>query len=162
MFCLKTDRADHDRKNGGGQRQSTDRGCWTCNSPHLQRNCKQFRQAHADEAYPESEPPQNGHNRSQNSRISSVIYLALLTISTSALLNLGKGFVGNRMVTTMLDSGTNVMAVYRKLVLKSDYTGRYIRCRTFSSRVDVFPQDSLLYRISRFMFDQFEANISTD
>lgn len=32
------------------------------------------------------------------------------------------------------------MAIDRKLVPKSAYTGKYIRCRTFSGRVETFPQ----------------------
>lgn len=32
------------------------------------------------------------------------------------------------------------MATDRRLVPKSEYTGKYIRCRTFSGRIESFPQ----------------------
>lgn len=76
-----------------------------CNGLNLQRHCRQFRQVHAVEAYRDSEPPQNGQCRSQNSPVSSTIYLALLATAVSAPLCFGKGFIGNRLVKMMFDSG---------------------------------------------------------
>lgn len=58
----------------------------------------------------------------------------------SAPLSLGKGFVGKKLVTTMYDSGTNIMVVDQRIVPKSAYTVKYNRCRTFSGRIEAFSQ----------------------
>lgn len=50
------------------------RGCWTCNGPHVQRNCRHFQQAHAVEGNTVTEPPQNSQCRTQDPRLSSTIY----------------------------------------------------------------------------------------
>lgn len=44
----------------------------------------------------------------------------------------------------MFYSGANVMAVDKRLIPKSAYTGKYIKCRTFSRKVEVFPQCRLI------------------
>lgn len=71
--------------------------------------------------------------------MSTSIYPALLAIPVSAPLSLGKGFVGDHLVSTIFVSGANIMAVDRRLVPKSPYMGRYIHCCTFSGRTEIFP-----------------------
>ncbi|BFZ03093.1 hypothetical protein BsWGS_06132 [Bradybaena similaris] len=68
----------------------------------------------------------------------------MLAIPESAPLKLGKGFIGQRLVTTMFDSGANIFGVDKKHLPKSAYTGKYIRCRAFSGRLEIYPQ-CLLY-----------------
>ncbi|BFZ06411.1 hypothetical protein BsWGS_09450 [Bradybaena similaris] len=68
----------------------------------------------------------------------------MLVIPESAPLKLGKGFIDQKRVRTMFDSGVNIFGVDKKHVPKSAYTGKYIRCRTFSARREIYPQ-CLLY-----------------
>lgn len=63
--------------------------------------------------------------------------------------------MGNLLLTTLFDSGANIMAVDRRLVTKSAYMGSYIPCLIFSGMVEtcVFPiavyQTSILHRSCR-------------
>lgn len=93
----------NDRGDGGGQRQEGIQSCWTCNGPHLQRLYRRARQANAVEGYAYLNQSQSNQDRPQDSRVSSVIYPALVTVPISAPLSLGKLFVGNRLVTKIQD-----------------------------------------------------------
>lgn len=63
--------------------------------------------------------------------------------------------MGNLLLTTLFHSGANIMAVDRRLVTKSAYTGSHIPCLIFSGMVEtcVFPiavyQTSILHRSCR-------------
>lgn len=46
----------------------------------------------------------------------------------------------------MFDSGANVAAIDCRIVAKSAYTGKYIRCRTFLDQVEIFLQCRLFIR----------------
>lgn len=48
----KSDIGDHDSRRGG-YKQATVKGCLMCNDPHLQRNRRKIREAHAAETYSE-------------------------------------------------------------------------------------------------------------
>lgn len=76
-----------------------------------------------------------------------MLYPALLAVSVSAPLMLGKGFVGQKFVNTLFDSGANIIGINlkKKHVLRSAYTGKYIRCRTFSGRLEIYHNVRCLY-----------------
>lgn len=85
--------------------------------------------------------------RKQNSNIGHKILERLIWYTPRYLwylchhqMKLERGFVGNGIVTVLYDSGVNVLAINRKLVPKSAYTGKYARCKTFSGRGDRFSQ----------------------
>lgn len=84
-----------------------------------------------------------GKLHSQDARVSNVIYSAFLAIHMTAPLNLGNRSVGKRLVSTLFDSGANIFGMDRRIVSISVYTGKCIHSRTFSGRVEVFPQCGL-------------------
>lgn len=75
---------------------------------------------------------------SQDARVLLTIYPDFLAIPVSAPLKLGRGFVGKKIAITLFDNGANIMAIDRKQVPKSAYTGKYVCCRKFSDRTEVF------------------------
>lgn len=122
-------------------------GCFRCGGPHMISNCHCYKQRNSTEEYIESESGrQQQHMRTQDARLQEWIYLAFLAIPVSAPLKLGKGFIGNRimiMINTLFDSGAKIMWVDRRTVPRSDYTGKYVHCRTFSCQVECFLQCQL-------------------
>lgn len=122
-------------------------GCFSCGGPHIQGHCRCYKQTNAAEGYTHPEPGQQPNQfRSQEARVSDTMYPVLLAIPVSATLSFGKGFVDNRLVSTLFDSGANTMAIDCRLVPRPSYTGKYVRCRTFSGRVKCFPQCRLFIR----------------
>lgn len=79
-------------------------------------------------------------------------------VPVSAPLTLGKGFVGQKLVKTLFDSGANIIGVDWKHVPKSVYTGKYIRCRTFSGCLEIYPQCRIFIR-TLFYTGLMEASI---
>lgn len=45
-------------------------------------------------------------------------------------------FVGERPVSVMFDIGANVFGTHKRSVPKAAYIGKYVKCRTFSGRVE--------------------------
>lgn len=54
-------------------------------------------------------------------------------------MKLDMSFVGEQSVSELFDAGVNVFGINRKMVPKSVYNSKYIRCRAFSWRVERFP-----------------------
>lgn len=81
--------------------------------------CRRIHPGNSAEEYYNPEPNQMS---SQDASVSSTIYPAFLAITVAAPLNLGKGFVGKKLVKTLYELGVNVMATDPKLVPKSAYT----------------------------------------
>lgn len=70
----------------------------------------------------------------------------LVVVKDKQVIEVAGHIMGHTSKDTVDDSGANVMAVYLRLVPRSAYTGKYIRCRTFSGRIEVFPQCRLFIR----------------
>lgn len=102
--------------------------------PHLKRFFNKCRQGNATTIYIDSETEQN--NTVHDCRSLDVVFPALMAKHTSTPLKLERCFVGNQIVSTIYDSGANVLEINERLVLKSAYTGRYVRCRTLSGHVE--------------------------
>lgn len=149
IFTPLQKRDDFDRGDGNGHNKG-DKGaqsCISCGGPIMQCHCRHFKQANTDDWYTDHDPSQQPNQcRSQDARASETIYAACLDLPVSAPLGLGKGFVGNRIVRNLFYSGANILAVDRRLVSKSAYTGKYIHCRTFCGRVESFPRCRLFFR----------------
>lgn len=94
------------------------------------------------------EPDSQAQNINQGTRPTDLKYPAMLAISVSAPLKLDKGFIGNRVVSVLFDSGANVFGINRKYIPKSVYTGKYIKCQAFFGRVEKFPQCQMNVRTS--------------
>lgn len=85
-------------------------------------------QGNSPDTYPTQENNPSNQLSSQDTRVSSTIYPAFLAIPVSASLKLGRGFDGRKLVTTLFDSGANIMSVDQKLIPKSAHTEKCICC----------------------------------
>lgn len=99
----------------------------------------------------QTQSPINNPSNVDHKRCQGSYYYISRTFGYSGIrpLELGNGLFGKSIVSTLFDSGANIMPVDRRLVHKSanqKYTGKYIRCWMFSSRVECFLQCCLFIR----------------
>lgn len=78
------------------------------------------------------------NNRACRVLASEVILLALLAVPTSVPIKLVSGFVSDRPVSVIFYSGT-IFGINKRLVPRSVYTGRYVKCLTLPGHVECFP-----------------------
>ena len=134
--------ANNSKPNSTNSRQNQFRTCYKCGSPkHLMSACPKLKTAMSAST---CDPWPRGMSPSDVSMFPGEFPAMSARESGNNLeKHLYPGFVGNKEVSVLRDTGANVHGVLKHLVPPDSYTGKTVRCLLFGGRIEHFREVSI-------------------